>query len=1066
MSARHGGTWRIYASRALGSDPNGALDVYGLLKTMVDNWNDAFRDALPRPARNFASIALDGRNAVSHLTLPFGGDEAMRYLDAILKLLRAAKASATEVMHVERLYDEQRRVGVVPDAPKPPPLPPARAALDLPADDVAGARLRPWVEVALPHPDVIANRFKEAEFAADLFAVDAGLASDDYADPRDFFAKTFLTEGIKRVLRGTIDRMSNTGGDPVVGLQTSSGGGKTHTMLAVYHLARAKDPKLLPGFYTLAANVRPWRPARTVVFAGTSKGPDIPFLVEGGKTIRTVWGYLGWRLGGAKGLSLVAEAEAEATNPGSERIVEVLKLGAPCVVLLDELVAFARQLPDERFEAFLSFIQSLSEAASLVPGVMVLGALPESDVDAGGLKGREALLRLEKVFGRIQSAWQPATGDETYAIIRRRLFQPLDTDGFAARDQTVKAFHEMYRRQAAEFPPEAREARYLDLLRLAYPIHPELFDRLFKDWASLPNFHQTRGVLKFMANVVGVLWSKQASAPLIMPASVPIADHKVRAAVLHSLDSGFAAVVDKEVDGEGSLPVRMQANPQRRISRTRAASRAARAVFLCSAPIVGQPNAGLTGRRLRLACAEPGDDIAVFDEALRELSERAVYLYEETGRYWFATQETLSRRAEDRATSYSDHEVDEAIVAEIRKDAAQRGHFARVHGAPDDPVEVDDWTELALVILGPVYPHARLPTATSAATAIIADVMRRSRSLRRINRNTLIFCTTDEIELGKAREPARRMLAWESIKNDPNLTDTMTASQRRDVEDKARTWHDNAIKAIRGAWTHVLYPLGREVANGTAFELEHIAVTARQSRSIAATVYEKCRLDGVILEKLGSDTLTDKLEQLRPSGQPHLRIRQIADWFAADPSLPKLRDRNVLAESILDAVGRVDAAFGLADGIDEATGRYRALTVGKVVPVDMGSSQLLVHRAVALAELEPWATSDAHPAQPSGGLEGKSPKPELDEGSASRQRAPTRFHGAVDLSVDRPIPALQKIMENVVSELQRTRGVTVSLTLEISAEAKTGFESNDVSIVRDNARSLKFKDDSTGFSES
>jgi predicted AAA+ superfamily ATPase len=165
------------------------------------------------------------------------------------------------------------------------------------------------------------------------------------------------------------------------------------------------------------------------------------------------------------------------------------------------------------------------------------------------------------------------------------LFQALDAEGERARDETVKAFADLYRRNPAEFPPEAREARYTELLRLSYPIHPELFDRLAKDWSSLEKFQRTRDVLRFMANVVGVLWQAQARDPLILPARVRVAHERVRVSVLYPLDSAFAAVVDREVDGDGSLSARIEANPTRRISQARAATRAARAVFLCSAPI-------------------------------------------------------------------------------------------------------------------------------------------------------------------------------------------------------------------------------------------------------------------------------------------------------------------------------------------------------------------------------------------------------------------------------------------------------------------------------------------------
>jgi hypothetical protein len=710
MKARHGAQWVVYASRASGSDPRGALDEYGLLKTIIDNWREAFDDAFPRAekhrVRNFVSTALEARNATSHLSIPLRDNEALRYLDAIDQVLRAVKAPDTEIAEAKRLYDEQRQGGIA----GPAGVATAAAPEPEPEAEKPGKALRPWIEVALPHPDVLANRFKESEFAADLFAVDSGNAEGDYATPRGFFGITFLTEGLKRVLVSALQRLAGQGGDPVIGLQTAFGGGKTHTLLAVYHVVRhladGGDPAELPGLGPLVAGIEnvSWKRPQLAAFVGSSKGTDVSLTLKDGPRLRTLWGYLAWRMAGDPGLRVVAEAEAARTNPGSELMVELFRFAGPSVILLDELVMFARQLDEARFEAFLSFVQSLTEAAKMVPGVLIVGSLPESDAEAGGARGREALLRLEKVFGRVQSAWLPASGNETDEIVRRRLFQPLDAEGERAREETVKAFADLYRRNPAEFPPEAKEARYTDLLRLSYPIHPELFDRLSKDWSSLEKFQRTRDVLRFMANVVGVLWQAQARDPLILPARVPVAHERVRASVLHPLDPAFAAVVDREVDGDGSLPARMEVNPTRRISQARAATRAARAVFLCSAPLVGQPNAGLSSQGLRLACAEPGDQLAIFGEALRELSERATYLYEEAGRSWFSTQPTLNRLAEDRAKSIPPHEVDDEIVAVLREDAKIKGGFHRVFGAPND--SIDEADALSLVILGPATPHS------------------------------------------------------------------------------------------------------------------------------------------------------------------------------------------------------------------------------------------------------------------------------------------------------------------------------------------------------------------------
>ena len=758
MKAVLGTSWLHHASRAAGGAPNAPLDAYGLVKTMIDRWREVFDEAFGRSdkhkARNFASMALEARNAISHLAIGLQDDEALRYLDAMHQLLKLVKAKESEVAELKKLYDSQRESRLA-RVPAPAPVPPPK--LDLAGGDALQKPLKPWIEVALPHPDVIANRFKESEFAADLFAVDAGHAGEGYATPTAFYGITFLTEGLKRVLTSAAQRLGGKGGDPVIGLQTAFGGGKTHTMLAIFHLVKhlqeGGDPRGLPGLGEIldrAAVAKLLKP-KIAVFVGSSKGTDVSLNLNDGPRVRTLWGYIAWQVAGEAGLKIVAEAEAARTSPGSELMVEVFKLAGPSVILLDELTMFARQLDDDRFEAFLSFIQSLTEAAKMVPGIVVIGSLPESNAEAGGPRGEAALLRLEKIFGRVQSAWLPASGDETYEIIRRRLFQPLDSEGEKARDETVKAFHDLYKKNPAEFPPEAKEARYLELLRISYPIHPELFDRLSKDWASLEKFQRTRGVLRFMANVVGVLWHAQVRDPLITPARVPVAHERVRVSVLYPLDPAFGSVVDKEVDGDGSLPNRMEANPSRRISQLRAATRAARAVFLCSAPLVGQPNAGLTGQGLRLACAEPGDQLAIFGEALRELTEKATYLYEEAGRYWFSTQPTLNRLADDRAKALPDHEVDAAIVDVLREDGATKGGFHRVFAAPDDPVAIDEAPALSLVILGPALTHAGKGATKSPAVEAATDALMRCRASQRRLRNTLVGTSKNSMPLGPVR---------------------------------------------------------------------------------------------------------------------------------------------------------------------------------------------------------------------------------------------------------------------------------------------------------------------------
>ena len=1083
MKAKHGLRWLHYASRSSGQGPNDPLDVYGLCKTILDNWNDVFSAGFERKqvhkVRRLVSTVFEARNATSHLNIPLSDPEALSFLWAIVELATALKAPKKTIDELKAVYAAQRSTGIeagkidptTPVEPKPPTELSQTAQLDLGGSEGVSRALKPWIDVALPHPDVIANRFKEAEFAADLFAVDAGYAGEGYATPSAFYGITFLTEGLKRVLTTAAQRLGGAGGDPVIGLQTAFGGGKTHTMLAIFHLAKhlrdGGDPRGLPGLGDILdrVGVVSLPKPKMAVFVGSSKGADVSLNLKGGPRVNTLWGYIAWRLAGDAGLKLVAEAEAAGTSPGSELMVEVFKLAGPSVILLDELTMFARQLNEHRFEAFLSFIQSLTEAAKMVSGILIVGSLPESNAEAGGPRGEAALLRLEKIFGRVQSAWLPASGDETYEIIRRRLFQPLDAEGEKARDETVKAFHDLYRKNPAEFPPEAKEARYLELLRLSYPIHPELFDRLSKDWSSLEKFQRTRGVLRFMANVVGVLWHGQMRDPLITPARVPVAHERVRVSVLYPLDPAFGSVVDKEVDGEGSLPNRMEANPSRRISQLRAATRAARAVFICSAPLVGQPNAGLTGQGLRLACAEPGDQLAIFGEALRELTEKATYLYEEAGRYWFSTQPTLNRLADDRAKALPDHEVDATIADVLREEAGSKGGFHRIFAAPDDPVTIDEAQSLSLVILGPALTHAGKGAAKSPATDAVGDALMRCRASQRRLRNTLVFVAPDEANLATAREVMRKAMAWASIDKDGRLQQQMTQAQAADAKDKAKTNRESALKAIRTAWSHILYPVKSETA-GKPFDLEHSLISSRDRAAIPVVVYDKAKADGIVLEKLGTERLWHALQPIWPDDRPHLSIAEIADWFAAYVYLPKVRDKVVLEGSIRDAAAKLDPQFAYADSFDEATGKYHKLTWAKTPPDFPMPTAMIVREAEAKRQLQEDGLPV--PRQEQGSLSDAMPEPREPgseaPGSTARGK-PHRFYGSVELDMVRPVKSFDTILNAVVMELQRTHGAKVKLTLEIEAESSDGFADSEVSVVRDNARQLKFKPESTGFED-
>ena len=420
---------------------------------------------------------------------------------------------------------------------------------------------------------------------------------------------------------------------------------------------------------------------------GTALSPITPRIVDGTE-IRTLWGELAWRLGGATAFATIAEADRTGVPPGADALRALLAAHAPVVVLIDEWVTYARlqwgkdDLPGGTFDAALSFAQQLTGAVDQVPGALLVVSLPSSAIEVGGEGGQKALASLKHVVHRVDAPWRPAAAQESFEIVRRRLFEPLTPEAIKGRDEVVQRFGELYAQHQGSFPAETKEKAYLERLRTCYPIHPELFDRLFDDWSTLERFQRTRGVLKLMAAVVHSLWEKQDGNLLIWPASIPLDDTMVLPQLTQYLDDSWQPIIETDVDGTSSLPLRLDRENAGTYGRYSAARRVARTVFLGSAPLPAAANRGIDDRRILLGSVQPGETPATFGDALRKLAGQATYLYEHSGRYWYATQPSVNQLARDRAEQQVQDRVEMEIERRLKVVLADRGPFARVHPSP------------------------------------------------------------------------------------------------------------------------------------------------------------------------------------------------------------------------------------------------------------------------------------------------------------------------------------------------------------------------------------------------
>src|SRR5690606_18792231 len=303
-----------------------------------------------------------------------------------------------------------------------------------------------------------------------------------------------------------------------------------------------------------------------------------------GTVINTLWGDIAWQLGGREGYAIVAEDDRNATNPGA-KLIDLFERFGPALILIDEWVAYARDLPtrtDETklpagdFDTQFTFAQALTEAASAVDTTLVLVSIPSSDLEVGGEKGQLALAKLKNVVSRKAAQWRPASTDESFEIVRRRLFEPISAADAKKRDAVIRAYHRLYLDHTADFPPEAKERDYERRMTASYPIHPELFDRLYEDWSTLERFQRTRGMLRLMATVISELWQRGDRSLMIMPGTIPMDSEVVVSELTKYLDDRWEPIIRTDVDGPNSLPLRIdQQRPNlgrysatRRVART------------------------------------------------------------------------------------------------------------------------------------------------------------------------------------------------------------------------------------------------------------------------------------------------------------------------------------------------------------------------------------------------------------------------------------------------------------------------------------------------------------------
>ena len=1075
-----------------------SLDVANCLRLFDRKWNDLFRKKLSLDYRTWSKELMGVRNKLAHL----GGDDfndndTWRALDTMSRLCEAFDDEAAEEIRKllrEARYGSSDGSTAVTEAPVPAPVQKKKNDGILESTPVSG--LPCWRDVIQPHPDVAQGRYKKAEFAADIAQVARGEGAYEYRDPVEFFARTYVTDGMTGLLEQAVRRVSGKDGEPVIQLKTAFGGGKTHSMLALYHMLRGrvsieKIPNVKPVLERAGVAALPR--ANVAVLVGTALDPTKTKRPQNfpGISINTLWGEMAAQLaesaGDPKLYDFVKEADKKGVSPGSEALKNLFDACGPCLVLMDELVAYAKKLyganglPAGTFDNFISFIQEVTEAARASRNSLVVASIPESDIEIGGDAGKIALEAIEHTFGRMESIWKPVAANEGFEVVRRRLF--LDCRNPDARDAVCARFSQMYNENQGDFPMEAREVEYRDRMISCYPIHPEVFDRLYEDWATLERFQRTRGVLRLMAAVIHELWMGSDASLLIMPGSIPMDVPTVRDELTRHLSEGWNALVDREVDGRSSIPYQKDQVIQRYGGKL-AARRVARTVMLGSAPTSRDQNVrGIEASRIRLGVVQPGENISVFNDALSTLTTSLAYLYTNPSgdRFWYDTRPTLRKTVEDRATQVAASDVEYEIETRLRA-LRKEPPFAGIHVCPSSSLDVPDDQAARLVILRPADTY-RSTNQNNAAMTASADILNNRGTTPRIYRNMVAFLAPDQDGMLALQQTVRRFLAWKSIKEDSEDLN-LDAAQNRETDNNLTRANKTVDDQIKEAYCWLLTPYIDK-----AIDLKTIVWDANRisggNENIIGRAANKMRQNEQIITKWAPALLKMELDNVLWPSLTHIQIKTLWDYLCTYCYLPRLANENVLMDTINSGLTSTEY-FAYAAGYDGT--RYLDLKFNQSVSMVERSAYLVkisaaqeqfvadeIKRRAAESETVEKASQQGQGAEtgdPSGIPPQSGTGVKSNDNFTPQQPTSTpvgeqpknkRFYMNVPLDTTRIGRDVQKLVEEVITHLTTAEGTRVEVSLEVNVQAPDGLSQQIVRTVSENCRTLHVED--FGFEE-
>lgn len=912
--------------------------------------------------------------------------------------------------------------------------------------------LKPWYKVVTPREDLRENRPLDAsEFAVHLDNVRHGTAPADYKDPQRFFDRTFLTQNLTELAAGVVRRLSGIKVETsaIYNLTTQFGGGKTHALTLLYHLAKggpeAAKWQGVPSILD-AASVKSIPQSAVAVFVGTGFDSITGRQDKEDEPVRyTPWGEIAFQLGGKEGFTIVAKHDEQRVAPSSEVISAFLPKGKGALILLDELLNYmGRNRKSGLTNQLYSFIQNLSEEARNQDRLVVAVSLP-SLLDEMTSEDEADFDRFQKLLDRLGKAMIMSVETETSEIIRRRLFEwgGLPDDGKKAAAEYGEYILDHRTQIPNWFPADTgREA-----FAATYPFHPALISVFERKWQALPRFQQTRGILRLLA-----LWVSHAykagfmgahKDALIGMGTAPLDDPLFRSAIFEQLGGArLEGAVTTDICGRNdSHAIRLDKEAVETIKKARLHQKVATSIFFESNG--GQSKTEATLPEIRLAVAEPGTDIGNVETVLETLSTTCYFMSADKNRYRFSLTPNLNKILADRRASVQPKRIEERVRAEVQKVFQAGTGTERVY-FPDKSSEIADRPTLSLVVLAPGQ------TISEKSTKDFIEIATKDHgNSGRTFKSGLIWAVPDAPDA--IRDEARKVLAWEDIEDEKGDL-RLDEAQSRQLEENVKKARRDVKEVVWRTYKNLML-LGKD---GGWKIIDLGLVHSSAAPSLTDLIVERLRQEG----DLESAVSPNFLGRNWPPAFKEWSTKSVRDTFFASPQFPRLLNPDSLKDTI--ARGVENGMLGYVGKKPDGTyAPFHWKSSLSILDVEIADDTYIIQGETASAYVISQTTSSQVPGPPSPATDSATnsptsstpptPLPEPTPVGISSTFARVVWNGEV------PPQKWMNFYTKVLAKFATQTGLKIGLNVEITPEA--GVSRQRVDEMRVALRELGLHDD-------